>query len=117
VHGAGARFTARLAVTAGDRAVRASLRMVAFDPLWPYIPPDVRVVTSDGASSRTGLPPIDALPSCPAGARCYADATTLEIPLPSHGEGEVMIDVARFPSCGPALPPAPGFLLDDLRVE
>jgi hypothetical protein len=115
-----ARFSARLAVAAGDRFVRASVRPVlARNSAWTQFRSPFRIAAGNGAPVMHRLadaaPPITCPTANPADP-CYAAPATLEIALPAGATDEVIIDLERVDNCGPPLP-EPGFLLDDLRVE
>jgi hypothetical protein len=115
------RFTARLAVAAADRTVKATVRMyVGGDRRWRDAQTRVTVSTLDGMTSAVKLPaavdPLTCDPANPQGP-CFSDPVTLELPLPGTGAGQVLIDIDRVLRCGLPPPPEPGFLLDDLRVE
>jgi hypothetical protein len=114
-----ARFSARLAVEAGDRFVRATLRPALSQRTWRMFYTGIRLAARDGAPvTRMLAEAADPVTCTGSGAteQCYAAPVPLEIPLPAGTTGEVMIDVNRDLGCG-LVPPEPGFLLDDLRVE
>jgi hypothetical protein len=116
------RLTVRLAVAAGDKVVRFSLRPVfAFQATaYPY-GSAIRVAAPGGGIVAATLPGAETPTvrhDTGGGQDLWLGKTvSLEVKLPADVKDEVVLDAAvGFIGCGlPA--PVPGYLIDDLRVE
>jgi hypothetical protein len=114
------RFTARLAVGAGDRQLHLVMRVVAREPTIgrylgrirlaaPGHPPEEH----DPTPGPLGPPAVTPLP---AAGLWLSAPIPLALPLPQGTTNEVLLDVAPYVSCGPS-DRSSGLLLDELRVE
>jgi hypothetical protein len=119
------RFTVRLARQPGDTVLRATLRRLSYfdgsnlSPEYPII----RVAAPGGTIVKAQLPSSDDVSTRfdgPNGSSTVFLGTTrtLEVALPPSTGPEVVFDVVTAPPvlCG-LIPPAAGYLIDDLRLE
>jgi hypothetical protein len=114
--GSGARVSARLAVPAGARTLRATVRQVLDRSLNAVGKPQIAMVVPGQQPISAQLAAAREPYTAAAGGLSLAASQTLEIALPEGATGEVMLDIQRPPSCGLILPTV-GLLIDDLRVE
>jgi hypothetical protein len=116
--GFNARFSARLALSPGDRLLRAKVRVVVDNPQWTQEEIFLGVHGASADPLWIRMPDATGASCEPAGASpCYTPAADLELPLPATSATEVLVDLNRRVACGFPPPPAPGYLIDDLRIE
>jgi hypothetical protein len=115
----------RLPVAPGDRFIRFSYRQVAAFS-GSFFQPQVLQVGSVGGTPANASLPVETAPATsfqmPDGTTIYLGTKlTAEIPLPAGTlgtTGEVVVQRALpgTPACG-LVPPPPGLIVDDVRVE
>jgi hypothetical protein len=119
-------MTLRLAVQTGDTVVRFSMRPFGvFQSSASTYSSRLRVAVPGGAIVAIPLPINEQLKTQytnPADNSTVwlGDARAVEAPLPAGAATEVVFDFnmdSASSACGGPLPPSPGYLIDDLRVE
>jgi hypothetical protein len=116
------RFTARLAVSAGDRVVKLALRAASsLEGTLSSYGTTLRVAVPGGAVAGATFPTTEATTPQQVGAnRVFLGALrTVELPIPAGAAGEVVFDLSvgdLGAGCGLA-PPGAAYLVDDLRAE
>ena len=125
-HACSARFTVRMAVGAGATTVKLST--LSYRSLTGYPAPNsyayeftVAVPNGDRLSTydvnlKTQPSPKPWTGDLPGSTNyAYGDLQGAELALPSGASGEILFDIYRI--CAQPAAPAPGLIIDDLRVE
>jgi len=118
------RFTARLAVAAGDTKVRVALRRVAAVPQAINYGLVVQIAVPGGAIVYAQLPQTEMLtteykvPGMAGNSKLWlGDVQIIELEIPAGAGPDIVFSASMSPGgCGLPLPGA-GILIDDLRAE
>lgn len=120
-----ARLTARLAVPSGATSVKVAFMTYRPRSGWGQssyaytftvaVPNGAAVSTYDFNLATTPLPKPWADNPPGGDTNTYGDLLEAQLPLPAGVGKEVLFDVARI--CAQPAPPAPGIIIDNLRVE
>jgi hypothetical protein len=119
----GPRLTVRLPVQSGDTMVRLKLRpWASYQTTVSTTNLSVVVAVPGGALVRQTMVrsvPLGTMVMSGAATVWMGDVLSVELALPSGGPSEIVVDLGTVrdpPNCG-LQPTAPGYLVDDLRVE
>ena len=120
------RFTARMAVAAGATTVKFSTLsysaltgypgMTSLSYIFTVAIPNGNLLSTYDTNLRTGPLPSPWTGDLPGStSNAYGDLQEASLALPSGANGEILFDIMRI--CAQPAGPAPGLIIDNLRVE